>query len=198
MDFCGISVSCVIYSTLYNAIIIQTSLKILRLRRNNIRRVDECKQTFLEENSCHILHVSAGEGRSRSRHSVSTDMFWWPHTHTHTHTHTVSACSFSFWAWLRCEVTLNRKKQLSKLNYRVFCLLLFELLNLLVWLECLSLEHCSCLRIWNQCLLNNRSMMLEKSLINNMFSFLHECMTNGCEMSYLSLITLFKYIFFLL
>ncbi len=118
--------------------------------------------------------------------------------HTHTHTHIVSACSFSFWAWLRCEVTLNRKKQLLKLNYRVFCLLLFELLNLLVWLECLSLEHCSCLRIWNQCLLNNRSMMLEKSLINNMFSFLHVCMSNGCEMSHLSLITLFKYIFVLL
>ncbi len=150
MNFCGISVSCsVIYSTLFNIIIIHTSLQIVLvwiiagLRRKNIRGVDECKQTFLEERtavtSCMCQRGRAGVGHGTLCQPACFD----DHTHTHTHTHTVSACSFSFWAWLRCEVTLNRKK-LSKLNYRVFCLLLIKLLNLLVWLECLSLEHCSC------------------------------------------------------
>lgn len=124
---------CAIYNTVL-LVICQKSLKIVLiwniagLGRKNNRGVDECKQTFFGgENSCLILHVSVGgEGRAGSRRTVSTNMFWWPHTYTHkpTHSHTPCQHSFSFWAWLRCEVTLNRKSFQSWITGRFVCCLL--------------------------------------------------------------------------
>lgn len=89
---CGISVSCcVIYSTLHNTIIL-TSLKIVLvwiiagLRRKNIRGVDECKQTFLEERtavtSCMCQQGRAGVGHGTLCQPTCFD----DHTHMRTHT----------------------------------------------------------------------------------------------------------------